>query len=56
MYRGWEFSVNCEDNLKQWATPALFERLAFCDDKTFDKVAVPLARLEKVKEAVYWES
>jgi hypothetical protein len=49
---GRAFPVNCEDNLKRRATPALFERLATCDDKTFEEVAVPLARLEKAEEAV----
>jgi hypothetical protein len=50
MNYGWVFPVDFEDNLKRWASPALFERLAACDNKEFEEVAVPLARLPEEKE------
>jgi hypothetical protein len=46
------FPDGAGNNLYAWATPALYERLADCDNKEFEDVAVPLARLEKIKEAV----
>jgi hypothetical protein len=47
---GWAFPVNCEDNLKRWLSPELFERLTTCDDRTFETLAIPLARLQEKDE------
>jgi hypothetical protein len=46
---GWVFPVGFEQNLKLWATPALFAKLANCNDKTFEEIAVPLARFNGVE-------